>query len=197
MINNTLQRSIWSTIRFALTEVGDEEVSTREEITSLLVDSLSSIGVVEMEYTYTGVATESSFPEAFVFDDDGRTMRAVLVVGRPSNGPIPRVKNDQIVESIFGLIANIETTYASKENFNDTGANGVGEFIYLLKEQGKSITTFDLTVMVLGNCDDPNELNGIPKEMKFGDRICDVKTDVYDINKRKLQAHHVVAIIRV
>ena len=62
MTNGSFQKSIWTTIRFALTDVGAEEISIREEVTSILVDSLSRVGAAEIEYSYTGIAIETDFP---------------------------------------------------------------------------------------------------------------------------------------
>ena len=183
MTNGSFQKSIWTTIRFALTDVGAEEISIREEVTSILVDSLSRVGAVEIEYSYTGIAIETDFPEAFVFDDDGKTLRAVQIIGRPSNGMVQRVNDKQVAERIGSLVRNIESIYNSNAEYKDAGADGLGEFIYLLRERGHSITSFQLKVVVLGNCGDPDELVDLPISLKLGDSPVAASIEVYDIKK--------------
>jgi hypothetical protein len=183
MSNVSFQRSIWTTIRSALTDVGADEISIREEVASILVDALSSVGAAEIEYSYTGIAVETDFPEAFVFDEDGKTLRAVQIIGRPSNGMVQRVNDEQVVERIGSLIHNIESTHDSNAEYRDSGADGLGEFVHLLRERGRSITSFQLKVVVLGNCGDPDELEKIPNILRFGNSTATASIDVYDMNK--------------
>lgn len=183
MSNSSFQRSIWTTIRFALTDVGADEISIREEVASILVDALSSVGATEIEYSYTGIAVETDFPEAFVFDDDGKTLRLVQIIGRPSNGMVQRVNDKQVSERIESLIRNIESVYNSNTEYRDAGAEGLGEFVYLLRERGHSLTSLQLKVVVLGNCGDPDELVELPVNLKLENSIIVASIDVYDMNK--------------
>jgi hypothetical protein len=183
MSDELFQRSIWTTVRYALTDVGAEEISIREEITSILVDALSTIGAVEIEYTYTGISVETDFPEAFVFDEDGKTLRAVLIIGRPSNGTVPKVLESFVVERVTSVIRNIEDVCNSRTEHKDTGADGLGEFVYLLRERGHFITSLQINVVVLGNCGDTDELDGLPVSVSLGKSTASALIDVYDINK--------------
>jgi hypothetical protein len=183
MSNEMFKRSMWSTLGYALTDVGDDELSTREEITSILVESLSDVGAAEIEYSYTGIATESLFPEAYVFDEDGRTLRLIQIVGKPSGGPIQRFGSENVVKKICDLIGNLKEVHSASEEFRDSGADGLGEFIHLLRSRGGFIKSLELKVVILGNCDDPDELLGLPSQLQFGPTVCSISVDVYDMNK--------------
>ena len=87
-----------------------QSVSTREEVASILVDALSSIGAAEFEYSYTGIATERPYPEAFVFDEDGRTLRMIFVVGIPSKGIPRKIDEKATMERGFTENAKIPLT---------------------------------------------------------------------------------------
>lgn len=186
MSSDHVHRSVWSTISYAITDAGDENVSTREEVASILVDALSSIGAAEFEYTYTGIATEAPFPEAFVFDDDGQTLRMILVAGIPSKG-IPRKVEEEFVRGrITDLKSNLEGIYATDEKYVDTGVDALGEFVYLLRTNGNSIKSVRLTVVALGNCENIEEIKNLPSELKLGSAESSLVIDVFDINRLQI-----------
>lgn len=177
------QLSLWSTIGFVISNGGSEEKSTREEITSILVDSLSGIGAVEFEYSYTGITSELSYPEAYVFDEDGKTLRLILMVGVPNNGLARQIESDYVIKRTIELVENLNKTYANVADFDDTGADELGEFVYLLKKNGRSIKTVRLTIVVLGNIENSDELSGFPTGLQIGEFKCPLVIDVYDIDK--------------
>lgn len=183
MSSDYVHRSIWSTIGYAITDTGDENVSTREEIASILVDALNSIGAAEFEYSYTGIATEAPFPEAFVFDEDGQTLRMILIAGMPSTD-IPRKIEEEFVRGrITDLISNLEGVYAADEKYPDTGVDALGEFVYLLRTNGNSIKSVRLTVVALGNCEKIEEIKKLPTKLKLSSAGSALVIDMFDISK--------------
>lgn len=183
MTSDYPHRSVWSTIGYAITDAGDENVSTREEVASILVDALSSIGAAEFEYSYTGIATERPFPEAFVFDEDGRTLRMILVAGIPSKGIPRKIDEKYVIGRITDLVRNLGKVHDTDENFADTGVDALGEFVYLLRTNGKSITSVRLTVVALGICEKIDDVKDLPTSLKLGISDSALVIDVYDINK--------------
>lgn len=174
--------SLWSTVGYALTEVGNDDVSTREEITSILLDSLSGIGAVEFEYSHTGLSSELPFPEAYVFDADGKTLRLFLIVGVPSKGMPQQIKEDRVIGRILGLINGLKGICRGELESDDYGLEGLGEFLYLFKINCRSIKNLKLDVVILGNCETCENLKGIPTSIEFDNLQCQIVVDVYDVN---------------
>lgn len=180
------QIAIWSMIQAALrNESGSDstaEKSTREIIAEIILgEVLFETGDIESELTYTGIRTFSGFPDAFVFDEDAKTLRLCLLVGRLGSVSMPSVSQPDLLEARHELISLLRQIAHDKEPFNEQNVEGLGQFIYEFSKVWPDLTKIEIKVVILGNL--RNFEDKLDEEIfEFGGRknIC-IETQIFDI----------------
>lgn len=149
------QIAIWSMIQAALrNESGndsDSEKSTREIISEIIFgEVLFETGDIESELTYTGIRTFSGFPDAFVFDEDAKTLRLCLLVGRLGPVSMPNVSPADLLKARHELISHLGQIARGEESFNEQNVEGLGQFIYEFSEVWRNLTRIEIKIVILG-----------------------------------------------
>lgn len=165
---------IWATIRSFVVGLDGEETdadekSLREELAEFIgSEVLAGTGDAEMEYSYTGVRVEGSFPDAYCFDEDGKQLRLMVLVGPlgPQQMPVvePRVLRDS-VSSVLSRFTSI-ITQSSKDGSADL-EEGIGEYCSLVRQRYEGLRKVSVKAVIVGS------YGGSPDEAAemFGPRI--------------------------
>ena len=149
------QISIWSLVQAALrsesSEDSNAEKSTHEIIAEIIFgEVLFETGDIESELTYTGIRTFSGFPDAFVFDEDAKTLRLCLLVGRLGPISIPNVSPSDVLKARHELITLLDQIALGENLINEQNVEGLGQFIYEFSKVWRDLTKIEVKLVVMG-----------------------------------------------
>ena len=180
------QIAIWSMIQAALrngpTSDSSDEKSTHEIISEIIFgEVLVETGDTENEYTYTGNRIFSGIPDAFVFDDDTKTLRLCLLVGRIGLVSLPTISESEISEAREQLFYQLDRIARGDESINEQNLESFGQFVFEFSKVWRNLTTIEVKVVVLGKSNHrENQLNERVVEFESLTNI-EIKTQVFDI----------------
>lgn len=186
------QIAIWSMIQAALrNESGSDstaEKSTREVIAEIIFgEVLFETGDIESELTYTGIRTFSGFPDAFVFDEDAKTLRLCLLVGRLGPVSLPNVLTSDLLKARHELISLLGRIARGEESFNEQNVEGLGQFIYEFSQVWRDLTKIEIKVVILGNLKNfEDKLDEEIFEIGGLKNVC-IDTHIFDIPQLQTQ----------
>ena len=160
----------------------DDEKSTHEIISEIIFgEVLVETGDAESEYTYTGNRIFSGIPDAFVFDDDTKTLRLCLLVGRLGLVSLPSISESEVSKAREQLIYKLNRIARGDESINEQNLESLGQFVYEFSKSWRDLTTIEVKVVVLGKiADSENQI----REQVFkseGLKNIEIKTQVFDI----------------
>lgn len=164
------------------------EKSTREIIAEIIFgEVLLETGDIESELTYTGIRTFSGYPDAFVFDEDAKTLRLCLLVGRLGPVSMPNVSLAEISKAKNELISFLGQIAVGENSFNEQSAEGLGQFVYEFSQVWRDLTKIEVKVVALGKSDIFDD-KPVGKVVEIGGRKnIDIDTHVFDIPQLQTQ----------
>ena len=164
------------------------EKSTREIIAEIILgEVLFETGDIESELTYTGIRTFSGFPDAFVFDEDAKTLRLCLLVGRLGPVSMPNVSQSDLLKARHELISLLGRIARGEESFNEQNMEGLGQFIYEFSEVWRDLTKIEIKVVILGSLKNfEDKLDEEILEIGGLKNIC-IDTHIFDIPQLQTQ----------
>lgn len=186
--------SVWSMIQAILkagSESTDDEKSTRETIAEILIgEVLVETGDTENEFIYTRIMTDSGLPDAFAFDEDKKTLRLCLLVGRLGQALLPDVSSTVVLAAPDELVGQLKRIVLDDAPINEQNLEGLGQFIFEFQNTYQNLEKIELSVIVLGKSELlEDDLSA--KIIKIGtSKSIEVNTRIYDIpriqNRREL-----------
>ena len=166
----------------------NEEKSTREIIAEIIFgEVLLETGDIESELTYTGIRTFSGYPDAFVFDEDAKTLRLCLLVGRLGPVSMPNVSPAELSKAENELISFLGQITVGENSFNEQSVEGLGQFVYEFSQVWRDLTKIEVKIVVLGKLDIFDD-KSVGKVVEIGGlKNIDIDTHVFDIPQLQTQ----------
>ena len=186
--------SVWSMIQAVLkagSESTDDEKATRETVAEILIgEILVETGDTENEFIYTRIRTHSGLPDAFAFDEDKKTLRLCMLVGRLGQVQMPDVSAAVVEAATEELIDQLKRIVQSDTPINEQNLDGLGQFIFDFQSAYQDLARIELNVIVLGKSElSEDELSGKSINIETSKPI-EINTRIYDIprvqNRREL-----------
>ena len=158
----------------------DDEKSTHEIISEIIFgEVLVETGDAESEFTYTGNRIFSGIPDAFVFDDDTKTLRLCLLVGRLGLVALPNVPESKVAEARVQLIDQLDRIARGDESINEQNLESLGQFVYEFSKSWRDLTTIEVKVVVLGKIANSEDQIGEQVFKSGGLKNIEIKTQVF------------------
>ena len=172
-------------------ESTDDEKATRETIAEILIgEVLVETGDTENEFIYTRIMTDSGLPDAFAFDEDKKTLRLCLLVGRLGQALLPDVSSSVVLAAPDELVGQLKRIVLDDAPINEQNLEGLGQFIFEFQNTYQNLEKIELSVIVLGKSELlEDDLSATI--IKIGtSKSIEVNTRIYDIpriqNRREL-----------